>query len=209
MKKVVSVSLGSSAKDYEFETRFLGKDFHVKRVGADADEGKAWELLRRHQAEADAIGLGMVRDHYDVGSRWHVHEDTERLLKVVTRVPATTGARLRRLLQVRAVRHVQRSCGHYFNNNLVLFLSGMANYDMAVAMSDYTPNLTFADAVLETGAPAVLTSLDQLEMYARGAHIASSVLPTRSLSRIARRETAEEEHPDQGDGQVPRDRRHL
>jgi hypothetical protein len=58
---------------------------------------------------------------------------------VVTRVPATTGATLRRLLQVRAVRYVQNELGHYFNNNLVLFLSGMRNYDMAVALSDYTP----------------------------------------------------------------------
>jgi predicted amino acid dehydrogenase len=184
MKKVVSVSLGSSSKDYDFKTRFLGKDFHIKRVGADGDEGKAWELLRRYQSEADAIGLGMLRDHYDIGSRWEVHADTDRLLKVVTRVPATTGANLRRMLQVRAVRHVQRKFGHYFNNNLVLFLSGMVNYDMAQAMGDYTPNLKFADAVLETGAPAVLTSLDQLEIYARGAHFASPVIPSSGLAKI-------------------------
>ncbi len=184
MKKVVSISLGPASKDYQFETRFLGQDFQVKRIGADEDEGKAWELLRRYQSSADAIALGMIRDHYDVGSRWHVHEDTDRLLNVVTRVPATTGANLRRMLQVRAVRHVQRKFGHYFNNNLVLFLSGMVNYDMAQAMGDYTPNLRFADAVLDTGAPAVLTSLDQLELYARGAHIASSVLPTRRLAKI-------------------------
>jgi predicted amino acid dehydrogenase len=189
MKKVVSVSLGPSAKDNEFKTRFLGHDFHVKRVGTDGDDGKAWELLRRHQASADAIGLGMIRDHYDVGSRRHVHKDTEKLLKVVTRVPATTGAALRRLLQVRAVRHVQKKLGNYFNNNLVLFLNGMVNYDMAQAMADYTPNLKFADAVLDTGAPAVLTSLDQLEIYARGAQFAASVLPTsviptRQLARL-------------------------
>jgi predicted amino acid dehydrogenase len=153
-------------------------------VGADGDEGKAWELLRRYQSEADAIGLGMLRDHYDIGSRWEVHADTDRLLKVVTRVPATTGANLRRMLQVRAVRHVQRKFGHYFNNNLVLFLSGMVNYDMAQAMGDYTPNLKFADAVLETGAPAVLTSLDQLEIYARGAHFASPVIPSSGLAKI-------------------------
>ena len=178
MKKVVSVSLGPSSKDIEFQTRFLGQDFHVKRVGADGDDGKAWEMLRRYQAEADAIGLGMIQDHYDIGSRRHVHKETERLRRVVTRVPVTTGATLRRLLQVRAVRHVQRKLGHYFNNNLVLFLSGMVNYDMAQAMSDYTPNLKFADAVLDTGAPAVLTSLDQLDLYARGTHLAASILPT-------------------------------
>ena len=181
MKKVVSVSLGSSSKDHNFQTRFLGKDFAVSRVGADGDSGKAWELLRRHQSDADAIGLGMIQDHFDIGSRRHVHKETERLLKVVTRVPVTTGASLRRLLQVRAVRHVQRQLGKYFNNNLVLFLNGIVNYDMARAMSDYTPNLKFADAVLDTGSPVVLTSLDQLELYARGAQIAGSVIPRAAI----------------------------
>lgn len=50
----------------------------------------------------------------------------------------------------------------------MLFLSGMRNYDMAVAMSDYTKNLSFADALFQTGAPTMLGSLDQLELYAKG-----------------------------------------
>ena len=79
MKKVVSVSLGPSSKDSEFTTRFLGHDFRVSRVGADGDSGKAWEMLRRHQADADAIGLGMIQDHFDIGSRRHVYKETERL----------------------------------------------------------------------------------------------------------------------------------
>ena len=168
MKKVVTVTLGPSRQDFSFETDFLGHRFQVKRLGADDDTGKAWELMRRHQATADAIGLGEIGDHYQVGLRTVVNRETARLLNVVTRVPVTTGATLRRLLQVRAVRHVQARLGHYFNNNLVLFLSGMRNYDMAVALSDYTRNLRFADALFQTGAPAMLGSLEQLELYAKG-----------------------------------------
>ncbi|HRI18170.1 MAG TPA: dehydrogenase, partial [Burkholderiaceae bacterium] len=154
MKNVVTVSLGSSKQDYAFETDFLGQHFSVKRFGSDDDTGKAWELLRRHQANADAMGLGEVGDHFQVGLSTVVNKETRRLLNVVTRVPVTTGATLRRLLQVRAVRHVQKELGHYFNNNIVLFLSGMRNYELAVALSDYTRNLNFADALFQTGAPA-------------------------------------------------------
>ena len=49
MKKVVTVSLGSSRKDFEFKTTFLGQDFSVHRMGADQDTTKAWELMRRQQ----------------------------------------------------------------------------------------------------------------------------------------------------------------
>ncbi|MES2950975.1 MAG: saccharopine dehydrogenase NADP-binding domain-containing protein [Pseudomonadota bacterium] len=168
MKKVVTVTLGSSKQDFEFKTQFLGRSFSVRRMGADQDTGKAWELMRRQQATADAIGLGEIPDHYQVGLRTVINKETQRLTNVVTRVPVTTGATLRRMLQVRAVRYVQKELGHYFNNNLVLFLSGMRNYDMAVAMSDYTKNLSFADALFQTGAPTMLGSLEQLELYAKG-----------------------------------------
>jgi predicted amino acid dehydrogenase len=171
MKKIVTVTLGSSKQDFEFKTEFLGQQFSVRRLGADQDTGKAWELMRRQQATADAIGLGEMPDHYQVGLRTVVNKETKRLLNVVTRVPVTTGATLRRLLQVRAVRYVQKELGNYFNNNLVLFLSGMRNYDMAVALSDYTKNLSFADPVFQTGSPALLGSLEQLELYAKGSEL--------------------------------------
>jgi hypothetical protein len=50
MKKVVTVTLGSSKQDFEFKTEFLGQSFSVRRMGADNDTGKAWELMRRQQA---------------------------------------------------------------------------------------------------------------------------------------------------------------
>jgi predicted amino acid dehydrogenase len=137
--------------------------------------------MRRHQATADAIGLGEISDHYNVGLRTVTNKETKRLTNVVTRVPVTTGATLRRLLQVRAIHYVQKELGHYFNNNLVLFLSGMRNYDMALAMSDYSKNLSFADALFQTGAPAMLGSLEQLELYAKGSDFILSGKPGEML----------------------------
>ena len=181
MKKVVTVTLGSSKQDFEFKTKFLGHSFSVSRMGANQDTGQAWELMRRQQGNFDAIGLGEIPDHYQVGLRTVLNKETQHLLNVVTQVPVTTGATLRRLLQVRAVRYVQKELGHYFNNNLVLFLSGMRNYDMAVAMSDYTKNLSFADATFQTGAPTMLTSLEQLELYAKGSQFMLNSKPGEML----------------------------
>ena len=78
MKKVVTVSLGASKQDFRFETDFLGQHFQVQRLGADDDIGKAWELMRRHQATADAIGLGEVGDHFHVGQNTLVNKETHR-----------------------------------------------------------------------------------------------------------------------------------
>ncbi len=183
MKKVVTVTLGASKQDFEFQTDFLGERFSVKRIGTDGDQRKAWDLLRRQQANADAVGVGETSDHYQVGLRTITNRDTQKLTKVVTRVPVTTGATLRRLLQVHAVRYVQKELGNYFNNNRVLFLSGMRNYEIAVALSDYTKNLSFADPVFQAGSPVLLSSLAQLELYARGAELVAGQKPFRVLEK--------------------------
>jgi hypothetical protein len=181
MKKVVTVIAGFVEAGLQPSRPISWAALPGPRLGADDDTTKAWELMRRHQATADAVGLGEIGDHYQVGLRTVVNKETQRLLNVVTRVPATTGATLRRLLQVRAVRHVQHELGHYFNNNIVLFLNGMRNYDMAVALSDYTSNLNFADALFQTGAPTMLGSLEQLELFAKGSDLVLAGRPRELL----------------------------
>ncbi len=166
MKRIVSVSLGPSKGDFEFETAFLGHAFHVRRLGADRDVERAERLLREHAAGADAIGLGMVRDHATVGTRRFTDRLTARLERAVSGVPVTTGATLRTLLDEWAVRHVQREHQQYFTNARTLFLSGITNYRIAATLSEYTRNLRFADPVTLDGMPRVLGSLRALEVYA-------------------------------------------
>jgi predicted amino acid dehydrogenase len=167
MKRIVSVSLGPSSGDYEFESHFLGRAFHVRRVGADWNIDRAAALLAEAQQHADAIGLGMVRDHALVGTRRLPDRTTERLEQLVTRVPATTGAPLRTFFDEWAVRHFQQEEGQYFSNARVLFLSGITNYRTAAVLGEYTRNLAFADPITLTGVPVVLHSLRSLEAFAR------------------------------------------
>ena len=79
MKTVVSISLGPEELDYDFETEFLGQKFRVVRIGTNKDEAMAEALIKEWEPKADAIGLGMVRDHYAVGSRRFTQESTKRL----------------------------------------------------------------------------------------------------------------------------------
>ncbi|MBZ0250714.1 MAG: dehydrogenase [Burkholderiales bacterium] len=177
MKRVVGVSLGASAQDFAFRARFLGRQLDVRRVGTDHSVARAEKLLRRFENEADAIGVGVVRESYTVGSQRFVDKEGARLMAAVTRVPATTGSRLGDILQEWALRHVQSKLGSYFNNARVLFFSGVANYKLAQAFAEYTPNLEFADALLQLGVPKMLTSLEALELYASGAHVVTDRVP--------------------------------
>jgi len=182
MKRVVGISLGAGDQDFEFSARFLGRQLHVARIGTNGSTARAVKLLRHWERHADAIGIGVVKDSYTVGAQRFVDRDSQRLTGVVSRVPVTTGGRLSDILQEWALRHVQNRLGDYFNNAIVLFFSGRTNYKLAQTMAEYTPNLVFADPLLQMGVPKLLTSLDTLSTYAGGAHYVLDWTPERLMA---------------------------
>jgi predicted amino acid dehydrogenase len=181
MKTIASISLGPSDLDFDFRTKFLGQNFKIVRTGADNDLEAAKALVAEWRDKADALGLGMVHDHYWVGTNYFHQRDTAKLEKMAGETPVTTGARLREIVQEWSLRSAQAELGNFFNNARVLFLSGTKNYRMASVMSEFTDNLTFADPVLQFGAPVLLNSLKSLELYAAGSHPALRFAPERGL----------------------------
>ena len=89
MKTVVGISLGSAAQDFSFTTEFLGEKLHVKRVGTDGSVARAVALIRHWDAEADAIGLGVLKDRYRAGTHRFVEKDSAKL-KAVAKQALTT-----------------------------------------------------------------------------------------------------------------------
>ena len=170
MKTVVGISLGASDQDFKFNTPFLGQQLAVHRVGTNGSIAKAARRLKTWESRADVIGLGVIKDQYAAGAHRFVEKDSARLRALVSRVPVTVGARLEEILQEWALRHAQAQLGSYFNNARVLFFSGLKSYKLALALSEHTENLMFADPLLQLGVPKLLTSMEALKLYATGAH---------------------------------------
>lgn len=68
MKTVIGISLGASAHDFEFTTTLAGVPLQVKRLGTDGSLAKAAKLIKHWDKKADAIGLGLLKDHYKAGA---------------------------------------------------------------------------------------------------------------------------------------------
>ena len=186
MQHVTSISLGSSQQDFAFSTTFLGRPMQVRRQGTDGNLAQALRLVQAADAgkpgqRADALGLGLVKDSHRLGPRQALNQDAARLRAAALRVPVTTGARLGEIFQEWSLRHTQATLGHYFDNAVVLFFSGLAHYRLALAMTEYSENLRFADPLLQLGVPKLLTSLDALGLYASGAHHVSDWAPPRVI----------------------------
>jgi predicted amino acid dehydrogenase len=184
MKRVICVSLGSSKYDYEFNSEFLGQDFHVKRIGTDGDLRKAEALLVKWDRAADAFGIGSVKFPFTIGPKRLTEERTKQIEKISKRIktPVTTGANLRKVTFEWAIHHIQYNLNGFFTNARILVLSGMANYNLAKIISEYTDNITFADPILEHGIPKFLNSLKELELYANGVHEVLKYAPGKRLA---------------------------
>ena len=170
MKTVVGISLGASDQDFKFNTPFMGKQLAVHRIGTKGSIARAARLLKTWESRADVIGLGVIKDHYEAGAHRFDEKDSARLRALVSRVPVTGGARLEEILQEWALRHAQAQLGNYFNNARVLFFSGLKSYKLALALSEHTENLMFADPLMQLGVPKLLTSMGALQLYGAGAH---------------------------------------
>ncbi len=197
MKQVFSISVGSSANDYEFEAKFLGEKFRIRRIGTNGDYDRAVDLLIQLDSEADAFGLGSIRlptsrqkssyfkaalDILDF-----VWDDSSKVAKLRSRLktPVTTGDRLINVAYEWALRSMQFEQSGYFNNSRVLFLSGITHYKMAKVMSEFTDNLMFADPILENGVPKFLNSFKELDLYANGAHDILKWVPSKRITDSA------------------------
>ena len=181
MKTVIGISLGSQRQDFDFHTTLLGQKLHVRRLGTDGSIDRAAALLDEWNGRADAIGLGVVKDSDQLGRGSRDDARAAQLAALVTRTPLATGARLADLFSEWAVRQAQARLGHYFDNARVLFFSGLSNQKLASTMSEYTPNLQFADPLLHLGVPKLLTSIDALGLYASGAHYVADWVPPRLM----------------------------
>lgn len=181
MKQVVGVSLGSSKQDFEFTTRFMGQRMTVRRVGTQGSLARAGKVLRQWDSRADVLALGLPAEHQALGGARAAATGLDKLRAQVRHAPLTTGDRLGEIFEEWSLRHAQHALGHYFDNALVVFHSGLAHYKLAATMAEYTENLQFADPLWQLGVPKLLTSLDALGLYASGAHHVADWAPPRLL----------------------------
>lgn len=177
MKKIVSISLGKAEHDYEFTGTFLGKKYEVKRVGCNGDINLVKKRVREYDGQVDAIGLGGISAYFKIGNTVHIHQEAQSVLRQAKKTPVADGRGLKSILQAWTVRSINQRMKDIFSYENVMFMSGIAQYEMATVMQEYTNNFSFCDPLIHFNTPYLLESVDALEYYAAGAMPVLTRLP--------------------------------
>ena len=98
MKRVASVSLGSSKRDHEAEVEILGERVHVRGIGTDGDLERARALISELDGKVDAIGLGGIDLHLVAAGRRYLIRDAKKLAEAARKTPVVDGGHLKMVI---------------------------------------------------------------------------------------------------------------
>jgi len=167
VKRVVSVSLGSSRRDHRWETELAGQRVVVERIGTDGDIRRAIELIRELDGKVDAIGLGGIDLYIRAGDRRWAFRDALRLAAAARQTPVVDGGGLKDTLERWVVEYLIREAGWSFAGRRTLMVLAVDRFGMAEALAAAGADVIFGDLIFGLGVPIPLRSLGQLKVLAR------------------------------------------
>lgn len=182
MKRVVSVSLGSSSRDHRFETTVLGQPISIERIGTDGDTKRAKQLLEELDGKVDALGLGGTDLYLRAGNRKYLIRETSSLVRNVRRTPFVDGGGLKASWERWLITdYLPKQKGISFRGRRVVLVSSVDRYGMAEAFAEAGAEVIFGDLIFGLGVPIALRSLRAVKVLAALLLPALSKLPIRLL----------------------------
>lgn len=171
MKRVVSVSLGSSRRDHKVKVELLGEQFEIERLGVDGDFAKALTKLQELDGQVDAIGLGGIDVYVYAGDKKYAFKDGLKLMEAVNITPVVDGSGLKNTLERETVKYLLSQTDYLNESTRVLMVSAVDRFGMAESFVAAGCDVTFGDLIFAAGIPYPIRTLEELK------EIAGKLLP--------------------------------
>ncbi len=193
MKRVVSVSLGSSKRNHKVTAEFLGEEFEIARMGTDGDFKRAVELIKELDGKVDAIGLGGIDVYLYVRDKRYAIRDGQKLVNAAKVTPVVDGSGLKNTLEREVVRVLARETGLLKKGTKVLMVSSVDRFGMAQTFGELGCEIIFGDLIFALGIPCPIKSMKVLETLARIVLPAITLVPFQMLYPTGKKQESQDE----------------
>jgi len=170
MKKILSISVGSSSRDHTTRHVFLGQEFEISRQGTNGDFSKAVQLYQEMDGKVDAFGAGGVEFFMQVENRRYSFRDVKRLRNAIKISKVGDGNGVKGLLERRAFQALEKHLNEKEAKTLkgmpALLTTAVDRYGMGVAMLDAGLDVTFGDFMFALGMPYAVKKLSTVRLLA-------------------------------------------
>jgi len=166
MKRVVSVSLGSSSRDHKATLQLLGQEVTVERIGTDGDIEKAIQLYNELDGQVDALGVGGIDLTLRVRDRHYPLYQALKLVKDVKHTPVVDGGGLKHTLERRVMQFVEQEIGDEISPKRGMLASSVDRFGMALSFAEAGYDMVYADLMFALGLGIPLHTIRSVEILA-------------------------------------------
>lgn len=167
MKRAVSVSLGSSARDKRVEIELLGEKVIIERIGTDGDTAKATQLYNELDGKVDAFGVGGIDLSIGTDKKSYPLYPARRLVQGVKQTPVVDGRGLKHTLERQAMQYVEAHIGDELQPKRVFVNVAMDRYGMARGLVEAGYESVYGDLMFGLGIPIPFKRLQTVELLVK------------------------------------------
>ena len=190
MKKVLSVSLGSTTLDHTTEADFFGEHFWLSRQGTDGDFERYLQMYRDNDGQVDAFGVGGAEFFLWVNNRRYYFREVKPVRQAIKISKVGDGNGVKHLLAQLAIRALGEH-GVELRGKKALKTTAVDRYGMAKALVDAGCQVTFGDFIFALGLPIPIRSLSTVHLVARLLLPVVTQLPLRWLYTLGKEQEKE------------------
>ncbi len=166
MKRVVSVSLGSSKRDHKVEVELLGQRVSIERIGTDGDIEKATRLYSELDGKVDAFGVGGIDLTVRVGDKHYPLYPALKLVAGVHHTPVVDGGGLKHTIERRLAQFVEQEIGDQISPKTVLITSAADRFGTVLSFEDAGYDAIYGDLMFALGLPIPLRGVRTVKILA-------------------------------------------
>lgn len=164
VKRVVSVSLGSSSRNSVGEAEFLGQKVRMERIGTDGDMEKLLSLLRELDGQVDAIGTGGIKLHVHAAGKPFPLRGSKRVAAAVKKTPLVDGSGLKDTIERRAF-YIMEQEGIPVRGTKTLLMSAIDRFGMAETLWEMEADVIYGDFMFGLNLPLPIRKLSTIGLY--------------------------------------------
>jgi len=163
LKKIVSVSIGSSERNHKASMDVMGEEVVLERIGTDGDMEKAIKIIKELDGKVDAFGMGGI-DMYMAGSKKkYMFREAKRIAEAAKITPLVDGTGLKNTLEYIAVKHSVEIGNVPIPGKKVLLVCAMDRIGMGEAFEEYSCDVTYGDIIFALGIPIPIKSISTIK----------------------------------------------
>lgn len=181
MKRVVSVSIGSSQRNHKFKTILLDEEIEIERLGTDGDINKAITIMRALDGKVDAIGLGGISLYLSAGGRRYALRDAARIMKNVTKTPIVDGGNIKDTLEGQLISIFETETGERVSGRKAIIVCAVERYSLAQSLAEAGCQLIIGDLIYSLDIPIPLHTLRAIDRVGKALLPIMCYLPIRYL----------------------------